>query len=289
VYSLDEHAADFLAKVSCEDITIVSSDVHRIESFLDGMIARGMQFVKSLTMAMETIDAFPMCHTLMHAVVEFGELENLTMFIGPTCQASACITFPSVMPKLRCLRILEDRNAPSRRLEVYFDDAKFPVLHTIELAVHTSDVLAHARTFHNLKRLLYRSDVEAFEDMCIDGMQLSELAVEAATERAGETLITALAKAHSIDKLVVTTWDDMCLDLRIPAKHMCIVCADSDIEIDIVFSVARAWTTLRIEAGETSDSWAVRFTGVGSWSQFWLQTHETDMHFSMEGTVSVEP
>lgn len=288
VHKLTAAAEQFLAEVGADDVELAAcGNVHRVEWFLEGLIARGMHtVVESLRICLGKTGLSTTC-TLMHAVAEFTALEDLDI----ECEGlprSACLAFPSTfggLTRLERLRVTE--RAADRRLEVYLGDACLPQLREVRLRVCTSDVLAQAHRLRNLHVVSYDCTRETFEDARLDNLRLELLSATAPTCDAADTLLTEVSNARRIGTLALTC-PSVTLDAFMPVDCLHIKVVDPGAEVSILHPAVRFMEAVTVEhMGDAPEGWSVRFTAAGSWHNFQTWLARTVLRVGHDGSVSV--
>lgn len=282
VYACTPEALAFLEKVECTDLIVSCREMRAVATFLESVTAP----LRKLSVVVRGQRAvFPRAWTLGSVVAKFPNLEELAVRCGAVPRASGLV-FPHSMPRLRSLCITED--ASPARLEVYIRDAGMLALEDVCMRVSTSDVLACIPSLPRLRFVRYHADDETYEDACFEGSWLSGMDLHVSSDVEWTYLASALDRAHSIQRLTLTSSVDLEFHKPLRVRDLVIRASRNDMTVELTLAASRVLASLAIvDAG--GDGWAVRFVECGSWDKFLLFTKNTDMYIGRWGTnVTVE-
>lgn len=294
VYKPDGIAEEYVSSVGVKELHIVWNDARDVERFLDSLASRGMHStITSLRLSMGHAN-FGRASTLLHSISDFAALVDLNIECEDVPQP-ACLAFPrgqfAGLQRLHSLRVAEHAsNDGTRKLEVYFDDARLPSLAEINIRVATSDIVAQVHRLPALRVLNYWCERETYEDASLDGARLTLLAVNALSPNSLDYLMCALSRARQVDTLLVRCFADVSLQTYIPIENLHVKLFDPASEVTIVHPVVRCLESVTIEhSGDGIKDWTVRFVSTGSWHNFERWLKRTDFIVGLDGAVKVIP
>lgn len=290
VYALTPHALDHVCRLRVRSLALAAPDLAQAARFLEGMVERqASDPVLSLRVACAA-DAGPPCDAdLLKPISRFCALQALAIECSGL-SSPTCLAFPVGHEGLRDLRTLVvlDRSFP-RKLEVYLADACLPALRDAVLEVLTSDVLARARSFRCLQKVVYVGLEETFEDADVSGMRLSKLRLAVPSRQALDFLMAALSHLSDVDELVLLCHEDARLDTYINARRVRLLLCSTCSEVSVVFPVVRSFSSLSVEGVVGGSPWTLRFEGAGSWHTFQKWTERADLAVGLDGALEIVP
>lgn len=285
VYTIDDGVVDFLSRVTPEWLCICSTDVARLEWLLDGLLCGGVH-ITLRWLAIHLVNVcFPRPCTLAETLGEFPELTTLIIDMHGV-REPACLAFSPDSSGLRKLQSLYVLEKIEPKMEVYLHDAHLPALERVVLQVATSDVLAHCRRFPGLRHVAYDSRAETYEDANLTHSRLSCMRVNVRDERALTYLVAALARARTLERLVLFLHGDMCLDEHVNARNVHLRLLPGVRRVELEYgAISDAWS-LEVKS---DDPFEVVFHGMGSWDTFVRWSRLTRLTIAAGGTVKVDP
>lgn len=285
VHKPTDAALRFIERVEVKVVHLDFSqeDMGRLEEFLAALPTN----IEALYM---TLDDIAFVHTIgiMERVSELRSLRHLTIDCRHVSRPT-CMCIPS-LPELYFLRITE-HGSPAK-LEVYFDDAMLPCMEEVHLEVCTSDILAQAKRYRSLRRIVYMAGKETFEDAHLEDKRLDSLMVRVASPDGMSFLATELARARHVERLTLTcAYEDVRVEMYLPARHVLMKLENAAHQVSFLFPVVRELESLSVQPStlHSRPPWTVRFYFVGSWHNFQKWLDQSTLEVGFEGTVVVDP
>lgn len=207
LYDLDQSAVKFIDRHRCDVVRIVSRCPDDVAWFFEQLAERDVACMRCLHIGFGAVPRMPM--DLMCGICAQRGLQHLSIRVA-SLDATSEIFFCKhhQLRELQTLKITEDTE-DARQLVVWLDDthARFRRLHTVELSVGMSDVLAGLRQMPSAQRVAYSFETdsagggggETFEDMDLAGAVLDRLELDVDCE------VDVVTMAEQLDKCRVGT------------------------------------------------------------------------------------
>lgn len=244
---LDASALAFYQRHRCPAVRITTSCPDDVSWFF-GMLAQDESLtgcMRDLHITLDTVQRVPM--DMFDGLARQRGLRRVVIAVHNLASCSeVCFPAATALLELEELRIVEtsDGEGPEyKNLVVWFDgaQARMPALTTLDLRVMVSDAASGLRAFPRLRRFAYEYDEEGggetYEDACLAGCDLEEMAIQVGSETDLRHLCRELAKCR-VRRLVIHLRDDCDIDWR----H-----ATSPALEDLVFSLHVAHVDVHID------------------------------------------
>ena len=290
VYKPGVKALVFLRATQCRSMRVPATDGYRLTWFLESCLSFGLhETLRSVYVALR--GAIPTGCSLLEPLSAFPYLRDLVV----ECEEvplMGCLVFPQNFSGLRDLRTLRivDCTLPHRNVEVYFHGATFPSLQKVCVKAVTSDVLSSISSSYLVREVVYMSDRETFEDACLDGVCLDRLHLTIGTSSDDlGFLMTQLARARRIHRLLLECGSDVKLDAHMNCGHVALFLTDGARRAEVTYAALRGMASLAVDAVSDDGSWQLALTGTGSWHNFRMWLKHSDLHVGLGGKVVVDP
>ena len=282
-----EGAVRFVTFAQPRSLLIKSCSPDDVAMFLDALADAGAhRTLQYLTVEFGDVVRLPCA--LLRIVGRYPELLSVRISadrVMRECDLAFPLRFEG-LSKLQTLCLVEfDEQRDGRNVVLHFSGAqhRLPCLETVFLAVQSSDVLTcGGGSFPSLRRCVYRSDDETYDDLDLVDMTLEHLELDLHSETNADALFGQLASMERADTLVlVSWWDALLFDSPLPCEHLVVQLTEDEscVQFDFVslrddnpllrsVSVSRGTGDGELPSPPPSGSYVLRFVSVPSLSDF---------------------
>lgn len=170
-----------------------------------------------------------------------------------------------------------------------------PALRRVTMSVASSDILTIATRLPALKAVGYTSELEEYEDACLEGLSLDYLGLTVHEDSDLPALLRALADMEFIGTLSIKAMTDLVFDIGVPVRSLCIhiIEAGAVCQFDY-FTIKDEFLTLkrlavRCSAMPFEAEAVVKFVAVPSVRE-WLKMHgDYNFHICHRARLELTP